>query len=193
MGKSHKLYAAVAALVLCVCAPAAWAANATITVSLTSGATNINIGKVVETSPSTSQTFHVDTSGAVTTSGPLIRIGNSTVSVPTYTVTCTDKGGNGKCGFSGSAGTASVTITVVTTGSTGSASDRNPIVSVSTGAGSTSCSSVTTGSSSSFFTCTLKKGSPETVATFSVGLDVNVLSANPTGTQSLPYTVSTSP
>lgn len=173
---------------------------ASITLTATNGTNFGNIGDVVQTSPPGTGTFTIAPSGTITSDNGLTRIhGLSSVSPPIgYTVTCVDGTGSGnRCG-SGSGNISSVQVTVTTTGPSGSANDVNPKVSVTVGAGATSCGTPTTTSSTASFTCTGVKSltgqnTSEVVATFTVGLDVKVTSDTPSGTQTLGYSIQTTP
>ena len=159
-----------------------------------------SLGKVVQSSPSSTAVFRIDAAtGSVTrTSGTLTRIGSGSVTTPSVTVSCKNGPGNGapdRCGTQGNLTSVTTTITRVT--SSGSAFLSAMNISVAAGSGVTCQSPVGQNSASASVTCSVPNlvgpGATETIVTIKVGTDTTVQSASPSGTITLNYTVSTNP
>lgn len=169
------------------------------TISLSAGQSALpNIGKIVQSSPSSTGTFRVDAStGSVSViSGTLTRVSSGSVAVPSYTLTCTNgNGGGNACGT----GLASVTVTVHNPVASTAATVAGFNAIVSPGIGASSCGAISGQNTTALsFTCTVVNGNPgngkaETVATISLGMDISILSVANTGQQNPGYTVTTSP
>lgn len=169
------------------------------TISLSAGQPALpNIGKVVQSSPTSTGTFRVDaSSGSVSViSGTLTRVTTGGVAVPTYTVTC--KNGNGAINACGS-GLTTVTVTVHNPVAAPAATIAAFNATVAPGVGASSCGAISGQNSTNLsFSCVVKNGNPgnnntETVATVSLGMDISILSVASTGQQNPGYTVTTSP
>lgn len=179
-------------IALATCAAAA-------TISLSAGQAALpNIGKVVQSSPSSTGTFRVTPgSGNVSViSGTLTRVSAGSVTVPTYTLTCTNgSGGSNACGTALPSVTVTVHNPVAATAATIAAFNAT----VTLGSGASSCGAISGQNTTSLsFTCTVVNGNPgngrsETVATISLGMDISILSVASTGQQNPGYTVTTSP
>jgi len=157
-----------------------------------------NIGKVVQSSPTSTGTFRVAAgSGAVSViSGTLTRVTAGSVTVPTYTLTCTNgNGGSNACGTS----LPSVTVTIHNPVADIAATIAAFNASVALGVGASSCGAIAGQNTTTVsFTCTVVNGNPgngraETIATISLGMDLSILSVANTGQQNPGYTVSTNP
>jgi hypothetical protein len=169
------------------------------TISLSAGQSALpNIGKVVQSSPTSTGTFRVNASTGVVSvvSGTLTRVSAGSATVPTYTLTCTNgNGGGNACGNSLSSVTVTVHNPVAATAATIAAFNA----SVALGVGASSCGAIAGQNTTTLsFTCTVVNGNPgngraETVATISLGMDISILSVANTGLQNPGYTVSTNP
>jgi len=169
------------------------------TISLSAGQSALpNIGKVVQSSPTSTGTFRVDAgTGSVSViSGTLTRVSTGGVAVPTYTVTC--KNGNGAINACGS-GLTTVTVSIHNPVAATAATIAAFNATVAPGIGASSCSAISGQNSTNLsFSCVLNNGNPgnnntETVATISLGMDISILSVANTGQQNPGYTVTTSP
>jgi len=183
---------------LCLYAGAAWSAPS---IQITSGVSGApNIGKVVESSPTSTAIFRVDAaSGSVTrTSGTLVRLTGGSAPAPVYTVTCKNGSSNGsgdRCGTQGNL--TSVTISVTRITSSGSAFIAAHNISFTAGS-SVTCGSISgQNTTTASVTCSVPNqngaNAVETIATVNVGMDITVQSSSPSGAQTLSYTVSTNP
>jgi len=169
------------------------------TISLSAGLSALpNIGKVVQSSPTSTGTFRVDasTGGVSVISGTLTRVSAGSVAVPTYTVIC--KNGSGAVNACGS-GLSTVTVSVHNPVAATAATIAAFNATVAPGIGASSCSAISGQNSTNLsFSCVLNNGNPgnnntETVATISLGMDISILSVANTGQQNPGYTVTTSP
>ena len=168
-------------------------------ISLSAGQAALpNIGKVVQSSPTSTGTFRVAAgSGAVSViSGTLTRVNAGSVTVPTYTLTCTNgNGGSNACGT----GLPSVTVTIHNPVAATAATIAAFNASVALGVGASSCGAIAGQNTTTLsFTCTVVNGNPgngcaETVATIALGMDISILSVANTGQQNPGYTISTNP
>lgn len=169
------------------------------TISLSAGQLALpNIGKVMQSSPTSTGTFRVDAgTGSVSVlSGTLTRVSAVGVAVPTYTVTC--KNGLGAINACGT-GLTTVTVTVHNPVAATAATIAAFNATIAPGIGASSCSAIAGQNSANLsFSCVLKNANPgnnntETVATIALGMDISILSVANTGQQNPGYTVTTSP
>jgi hypothetical protein len=169
------------------------------TISLSAGQAALpNIGKVVQSSPTSTGTFRVaaSTGNVSVVSGTLTRVTAGGVAVPTYTVTC--KNGVGAVNACGS-GLTTVTVTVHNPVAATAATIAAFNAAVALGVGASSCGAIAGQNTTTVsFSCIVVNGNPgnnntETVATVSLGMDISILSVANTGQQNPGYTVTTSP
>ena len=138
-----------------------------------------NLGEVVATATST---FRVDAaSGTVTETGTAIRIPNSSVTTPQYTITCT--GAGNPCNTA-----KLVTVTIQANTTSGPAFFAALNVSVSSG----TLTSGPTGQNTQTVSFVAKSVAPGgTVAVFNLGMDVTIPAAVIGGKQTPAYTITT--
>ncbi len=165
-----RLYALSLAVALCVAATAAQA-QVSISTSPTSAPT---LGTVVRGTSAT--TFSVSTAGAVTKSGPAIRLSSASVTAPTVTLTC---GLNTQCI------SRAMRITIAPSGTTGSAS----IALLRVGSLSGATYKTSAPSDASTLTFDLNPIGVLSSVTFKVGMDVLVPAGAATGASTFNYTV----
>lgn len=152
---------------------AATVAQAQVSIS-TSPASSPALGTVVRGTSAT--TFSVSTAGAVTKSGPAIRLSSASVTAPTITLSC---GLNTQCI------NRAMRITIAPSGTTGSASIA--ILRVGSLSGATYKNGAPTDASS--LTFDLNPIGILTSVTFKVGMDVLVPTGAATGASTFNYTV----
>jgi hypothetical protein len=138
-----------------------------------------NLGRVVATATST---FLVDAaSGSVTETGTAIRIPNTSVTTPQYTITCTGTGN--PCSTA-----KRVTVTIQANTTSGPAFLAALNVSVSSGA----LTSGPTGQNTQTVSFVAKSVAPGgTVAVFNLGMDVTIPATGTGSKQSPAYTITT--